>query len=168
MDTRDVDRMAGADGAAGEPRLPEGLQAALAELSCPPMASPQREALDEAVLSAVRGEFAARRRRRLAWSLAGPIAAAAGLALAVVLIRPFGAPAPSPRVAAAPHAAGDFNADGVVDILDAYALAKIVESPSTARAEHDVNADGAVDRLDVDALAAQVVRLVDNSGKGGA
>jgi predicted anti-sigma-YlaC factor YlaD len=52
----------------------------------------------------------------------------------------------------------DVNGDGRLDVLDAFALARAVES-GTARPAWDVNRDGAVDGRDVDAVAAAAVAL---------
>jgi hypothetical protein len=46
-----------------------------------------------------------------------------------------------------------------VDILDAFRLARHIESRAPARTDWDVNGDGRIDREDVDAIAAAAVRL---------
>jgi hypothetical protein len=55
--------------------------------------------------------------------------------------------------------AGDLDADGRVDIVDAMVLAASIERHETAPAARDINGDGLVDRSDVDALALMAVRL---------
>jgi len=46
-----------------------------------------------------------------------------------------------------------------VDILDAFKLARHVESAGAVEAKWDFNADGLVNRKDVDAVASAAVRL---------
>jgi hypothetical protein len=55
----------------------------------------------------------------------------------------------------------DIDQNGHVDILDAFKLARHVESESTGRAEMkwDINGDGLVNRNDVDLVASAAVRL---------
>lgn len=57
----------------------------------------------------------------------------------------------------------DIDGNGRIDILDAFVLAKRVNSPSRIDPAWDINADGRVDRKDVDAVAQMAVQL-----KGGA
>ena len=52
----------------------------------------------------------------------------------------------------------DVNHDGHVDILDAFALARQVESGHAASAL-DLNADGVVDRRDAEVIATRAVKL---------
>jgi hypothetical protein len=46
-----------------------------------------------------------------------------------------------------------------VDILDALALARSIESGRRTRSDWDINADGRVDRLDVDVIAMAAVSI---------
>lgn len=55
--------------------------------------------------------------------------------------------------------AADFNRDGVVDILDALALARAVEAGTLLTAQFDLNGDGIIDRADADRVAALAVSL---------
>ncbi|MBI1372921.1 MAG: hypothetical protein GC159_09195 [Phycisphaera sp.] len=101
-------------------------------------------------------------RGRWRWALPWGLAAAAALAVAatvsITLIR-----TDAPRAAADPR---DIDANGRVDILDAFALARRLEQPlgGVDPARVDVNGDGAVDAADVDAIAAAAVKL--NGGRG--
>ena len=103
--------------------------------------------VDEFMADAAR--MAARRlgRRRVgrvaAWI--APIAAAAAAAL-WLMARPTVRPE-------------DVNADGRVDILDAFALARRLQASAGAQARWDFNHDGVVDAADVDWLARAVVSL---------
>jgi len=58
-------------------------------------------------------------------------------------------------------AAEDINRDGVVDILDALALARKIEAGE--KGEMDFNRDGVIDERDAATIAIDVVRL----GRGG-
>ena len=59
-------------------------------------------------------------------------------------------------------AAEDINRDGVVDILDAFALARKIEAG--AKDDADFNRDGAVDQRDAGAIGQWAVRL-DKGGR---
>jgi len=61
-----------------------------------------------------------------------------------------------PRAAVRPE---DLNADGQVDMLDAFALARELQQGRTPRPQLDLNGDGVVDERDVQALAARAVSL---------
>jgi len=61
-----------------------------------------------------------------------------------------------PRAVVRPE---DLNADGQVDMLDAFALARELQQGSTPRPQFDLNGDGVVDERDVQALAARAVSL---------
>jgi hypothetical protein len=58
-----------------------------------------------------------------------------------------------------PGSVEDLNRDGVVDMLDAFALARQLEQGRAPRLQWDVNGDGVVDERDVQALAARAVSL---------
>jgi hypothetical protein len=53
----------------------------------------------------------------------------------------------------------DLNGDGVVDVLDAFALARELQQGQTPRPQLDLNGDGVVDERDVQILAARAVSL---------
>jgi len=53
----------------------------------------------------------------------------------------------------------DIDSNGRVDILDAFRLARHIESRGPAEMKWDLNGDGQVDRADVDAVAFAAVRL---------
>jgi hypothetical protein len=92
------------------------------------------------------------------WSMTGiGVAAAAALTFVFALNGPrTSKPSAPATLAAAPE---DINGDGRIDILDALALARMVDSPRSPSLEHDVNGDGRVDRADVQAVAGAAVRL---------
>jgi len=55
--------------------------------------------------------------------------------------------------------ATDIDRNGRVDILDAFKLAKQIESAGPAETEWDINGDGLIDRSDVDVVALAAVSL---------
>src|SRR5206468_7646984 len=81
-------------------------------------------------------------------------AMAACLALAVWLGERFSNP-----TRARAFAREDINRDGHVDVLDAFALARQIETGGTLDPRWDINGDGRVDRADVNAIAARAVDL---------
>jgi hypothetical protein len=135
-----------------EPHAPAKLVAALKEP--PPRRVFVPPGVDDAVRAAARRHFAKPRpfglglvRPWLLW----PAAAAACLVLAAIgyfVMKP----------APATFAREDLNRDGQVDIRDAFALARAVQSGSRPLSP-DLNGDGAVDSRDVEAIAARAVTL---------
>eukprot|EP00752_Nemacystus_decipiens_P013707 g12160.t1 len=105
-----------------------------------------------------------RKRRNLRLFFAGGAGSAIAAAAMITVVVFIGSPAQEPQVYAPgltmqeeinrPELGGDLDADGTVDILDAYLLAKHIERNGTASA-YDVNADGSVDQRDVDWIANQ-------------
>lgn len=114
---------------------------------------PVPKAVDAALLAAAAGraEKARRGRRQvpLGWRVTKWVGVAAAVVLALVIPAQF-SQGPQPVVLA-----GDFNRDGAIDIMDAFAL---------ARAQRD--GDSTISRAEVDAAAARAVRL--NAIGGGA
>jgi hypothetical protein len=112
--------------------------------------------LDRAVLGLATMHFAEIRRgrqqvRRARWSR---MAAAAALAMTAAIALWLSVPR-----AAVHHVASDITRDGVVDILDAFALARNIESGAMLPASFDFDGSGRVDQRDADALAARVVSV---------
>ena len=142
---------------ADEHDLPPGLAAALDKLSGPRVAVPP--AVDLAILAEARSGFARRRRFRLAVAWAGAAAATAAAVIVLVVNLRLERVATTP-VATTGHrsVSGDIDGNGRVDILDAFALSRKIESHSAAPSD-DFNRDGAIDRKDVDAVAGIAVRL---------
>ena len=114
--------------------------------------------IDRAVMDTASRELLGRpqRRRYICWPAYA--AAAAAVIVIALLVSDF-AKKTLPQQMSGPVAMKmDMNADGVVDILDAFKLAKQIDSDA-ANMQWDVNADGVVDRQDVDQVAAVAVRL---------
>ena len=93
--------------------------------------------------------------------MVGAIATAVVLVVAFVVTGPALSPdlgrAPSPPEAVL--AREDVDGNGHVDILDAFALARRVESSGEIDRSWDMNRDGLVDSEDVDHIALAAVRL---------
>ena len=104
--------------------------------------------IDDAVRTMSRRHFTARKRVRhvVRW-----LSAAA--AVAAVLLVLFWTTTTHQR------SLHDIDGSGRVDVLDAFALARVIDQKTATKREWDVNADGAVNRADVDAVALAAVRL---------
>ncbi len=96
------------------------------------------------------------RRRYICWPAYA--AAAAAVVVIALLVSDFAKKTPPQQMDGPVTVKMDMNADGVVDILDAFKLAKQIDSDK-ANMQWDVNADGVVDRQDVDQVASAAVRL---------
>jgi len=160
----------------GEPDVvaPQGLAEDIVALYEADVAVPPE--VDEAVVAMARQRFAARERfaererpaRRAVvipfrpayrWATAGVLAAAAVLAL-VVLPEWLGRSAGRARIETAQETVReDVDGSGEVDILDAFMVAREIESDAAPRPEWDMNGDGAVDGADVDEIALAAVSL---------
>ena len=109
--------------------------------------------LDEAILRSARRQLSPEPRKPAAWFglLKWGLAAAAACAL-FLLVQHFHT--------ATEFVRGDINHDGKVDILDAFALARKLNTPEAADIGHlDLNGDGKVDERDVKEAAAEAVNL---------
>ncbi len=142
---------------------PTGLAKALKGLYGSDLSVPGE--VDRAVLDRARVRLV-RRGQRLSWprwaAVAG--AAAAVVLFAVVMKTHFSAVSDTEHKADAVYSkaaavAGDIDLNGRVDILDAFKLARHVESAGALEAKWDFNADGLVNRKDVDVVASAAVCL---------
>jgi len=126
--------------------------------------------IDRAILDQARRRLAKPRPLILRLRWAGGIAAAAAVVAIGVFL--YTGSAPHNHQSAVAERRLDIDGNGRVDILDAFRLAKVLESgsqtPSNAfgvpsrgstAAGWDINADGRLDREDVDAVAFAAVRL---------
>lgn len=136
--------------------IPPALARDLRALDPLPSSWPSFDALTTADL-----HFTAARRGRRRLILRGAsLAAAAGLALAVILWPTLKSSrhAPTPATITATRIPGDLNGDGLVDMVDALILANSIQSGSP-RPDGDFTGDGRIDRADVDRLAQGAVKL---------
>ena len=132
--------------------LPNALVDDLADLYDARILVPEH--VDDQVLSEARQHLAPVRRRRFrlrVWGAAAAVILAAGLTITLI------------GTHQGPTLRQDINGDGVVDILDAFAVARGIEN-RTQQADWDVNGDGDVDRRDVDDLAMLAVTLRTKDG----
>jgi hypothetical protein len=157
--------------------LPPRLAADLKALQRTPAVPP---AVDRAIRDQARYHFSRYRRIQIWRRVGGGIAAAAVLAIGLKIavfnhldsLGPM-ASSPSPTVAdrlqssaASPAtqptrirlAAEDIDRNGVVNVLDAFTVARGIKSHHTQPA-WDVNHDGVVDQQDVDLIAMTAVRV---------
>jgi len=133
-----------------------------------PVDTNQASALDDIIFNRARARFAGIERTHTTSRRVAPrrhrLRAAAGLALAAGLLGVTAA-----RWSAPGHvrfAAEDVTRDGRVDIVDAYILARRIESrpPHDLPASWDLTGDGRIDHADVNRIASRAVAL-DTSGK---
>ena len=140
-----------------DPELVPDLGPDLARLVASRIEVPRR--VDDAVMSAARSALSQPRRTgHPAFRLAGLTAAAAGLGLALWL-GVFLTNTPSAHQAdTAAAIPGDLDGNGRLTILDAFTLARKLDS-GVLDLTADFNGDGRIDRADVDAIATAAVRL---------
>lgn len=138
-----------------EPPAPDKLVAALKELPARRVFVPPT--VDEAVLRAAKQHLIKPQQRGFdvffAW-LRWPVWVAVCLAiigLVFFFARPTGV---APLIARE-----DINHDGQVNILDAFQLARELQSGQKLASGLDLNGDGAVNRRDVEIIAIQAVKL---------
>jgi hypothetical protein len=94
-----------------------------------------------------------RRIRRRIGIISGGVSAVAALVLVLWMI-PRG---PHESGRALVH--GDYNGDGVFDVLDAFSLAREIDDGGQPSLEWDATKDGLLDEADVQAWMQQVVSL---------
>jgi hypothetical protein len=133
--------------------LPAALQGELHRLYAPRTVIPA--GLEQSILAGARARLAQRRKARMRMRIIAAVSAAAAAIVAGFHFYPEKAPPPPPVAINIP----DFNADGRIDMLDAYFLARRVRVGEGLKAEWDLNRDGKVDSADVDGLARQSVSL---------
>ena len=136
--------------------LPDGLVEELGRLYRKPVAVPAER--DRVILSSARATMARQRRLRLMirW---GGLAVGAAAVVALVVRTPTIPDAEKQVRPVVAVKAQDVNRDGVVNIVDAYVLARTVDKGGVTQTQWDFDGDGAVDQKDADAIAAEAVKL---------
>jgi len=116
--------------------------------------------IDRAVAEAAHRHFGRQPRRLwwLRWAVPATAAAAAVIVLSVGLSIHRTSPPRAARMDAAMTRA-DIDRNGRVDIIDAFQLARHIESANPTDEMWDINGDGLVNRDDVDKVALAAVRL---------
>jgi len=141
-------------------KVPPKLSADLKAVFKPQPGVPPK--VDRAVMDRAYKHFAAmqsgqsRRRIHWAWRIA---AAAAVVIFAFSLDLTKQAGPTKQRASMSKTQDVDIDRNGRVDILDAFKLAKHIETAGTVEKEWDINGDGVIDRSDVDIVAHTAVRL---------
>ncbi|MEW6303512.1 MAG: dockerin type I domain-containing protein [Verrucomicrobiota bacterium] len=131
---------------------PEPLVVALKELHNQRVFVPPQ--VDEAILAQAREQLPQTVPERPGWVAFAPWVALAACGVLLLAITAQQLKSRHEK-AAAVFAREDINRDGTVDVLDALALAKKVESGAGT----DVNGDGVVDQRDAAAIAQHAVKL---------
>jgi len=116
--------------------------------------------VDRAVAEAARRHFGVRPRKLwwVRWAVAAATTAAAVIVW-TVYVPAHRAPLPRAARIAAEMKRADIDRNGRVDIIDAFRLARHIESASPTKQKWDINGDGLVNRDDVDQVARAAVRL---------
>jgi len=136
---------------------PPRLVSALKDLQWGQIFIPPR--VDRAILDQAQKQFAGKRPRNFLagwrWWVAG---SAIALMAGALFIR-LSFFQPRTRSTTPPVLSEDLNHDGQIDILDALALARALQTGHATGLGADVNGDGIVDEKDVAGIAADAVRL---------
>jgi len=143
-----------------EPAAPQALRDDLNALFRAEASVPAE--VDQLVMSMARQHFARRirPRRALRWIAAGT--AAAAVLLVALFLTTHHAPqhvTPGEPTLTSAERAEDIDQNGRVDILDAFALARHIQTQDASKTQWDINGDGIVDRHDVDRIAMAAVAL---------
>jgi len=142
-------------------RIPSKLSADLKALFEPHVGIPpeiDRAVMDRANKHLGTLQFGKGRRLRIHW--AWRIAASAAVIIFAFSLDLTKQPDPTTNnFALSKTQAVDIDQNGRVDILDAFKLAKNIESAGRTETEWDFNGDGLIDRSDVDVVALAAVRL---------
>ena len=139
------------------------LSAELKSFFDPPMPVPSevdRAVLDRAHKHFVRPAAAEGGRRMFRWAGLWRVAAAAAVVILAFSLDLTKQPEPAkdqPELTRAQPT--DIDKNGRVDILDAFKLARQIESAGSTERSWDINGDGLVDLNDVDMVAFAAVRL---------
>ncbi len=121
--------------------------------------------VDRAVMDQAHRRFVRRQRRSRLFRRAGSIAAAAAVIIFAFSLNLIEKPGPTTSRSVLVEAqALDIDRNGRVDILDAFKLARHVESAENTEKRWDINGDGLVNSNDVDLVALAAVRLDKNKG----
>ncbi|MEW6157887.1 MAG: dockerin type I domain-containing protein [Verrucomicrobiota bacterium] len=148
-----------------EPQIPARLAAAFQKVEKVPVFVPPT--IDEAILKQARAHLQAapRQFRARSWFEGKWIFRWAALAAVFVagLVLLFTLPKKND-----PHRAQlreDVDGNGRVDILDAFYLARLIESGQAGEGRFDLNGDQQVNRADVDQIAARAVRIEEGGNR---
>ena len=143
-----------------QPPLPKRLADDLVGLYSPPQPVPRD--MDDDILFAARRRLTETRRTRH-WGHIAVAAAAIALVFGAQHLMQPPRPLPDIQLPVADQtqiaSRRDIDHSGRVDILDAFALARMIRSGEETQARWDINGDGVVDQADVDAIANSAVQI---------
>jgi len=145
------------------PKVSARFEADLKALFKPPVQVPPEA--ERAILDRAGEHFAGLgagrdRRRLLHWRHLWHVAAAAAVVIFAFSLELTKKPQPPAGSSVPPQARTvDIDGNGRVDILDAFKLARQIESAPALEDSYDLNGDGLVNRGDVDFVASAAVRL---------
>ncbi len=116
--------------------------------------------VDRAIMDQAHRRFVCRQRRSRLLRRAGSIAAAAAVIIFAFSLNLTKKPGPTITSSFIVEAqAVDIDRNGRVDILDAFKLARHIESADRTDKKWDINEDGVVNGKDVDLVASAAVSL---------
>lgn len=139
------------------PEEPESLKRDLKALYQGSVPLPQP--LNAAMRAMIKEHFRGETRRILRASYLIPLAAAASILIVTLVSLHLHTRIDKPSVVHQALRKEDVDRNGVVDILDAFALAREIESLKGFDATRDMNGDGQVDEKDVEAVAYAAVSM---------
>jgi hypothetical protein len=115
--------------------------------------------VDKAILDRASVKLIRWQRRRRIIRRIGTIAAAAAVLIIAFSLDVARKPQPRTPASLAVTQSYDFDHSGRVDILDAFKLARQIQSANLPERQWDLNGDGLVNRSDVDIVAMAAVSL---------
>ena len=115
--------------------------------------------VDMAILNKASQKLVRPRRRIHVLRWIGPIAAAAAIIIFMSISNMQNQKTNVAPMESIAQASTDFDNNGKVDILDAFKLAKLIQSEKSVDNKWDLNGDGHVDDSDVDEIAIVAVSL---------
>ncbi len=113
--------------------------------------------IDKAILHKASQKLVRPRNRFYILRWAGPVAAAAAIIICAYVF--VNQKAPVAKLQTSVKSNIDIDSSGRVDILDAFKLAKYIQSENTVNKKWDINGDGRVDDDDVQTIAYAAVSL---------
>lgn len=115
--------------------------------------------VDRAILNKASQKLTRPRSNIRIWRWIGPVAAAATIIIFISLPKVQKQKTNIAPMETLASVSTDFDNSGRVDILDAFKLAKLIQSEKSVDNKWDINGDGQVDSDDVDKIALVAVSL---------
>lgn len=140
-----------------EPKISGKLSEDLNALFRPDFSVPPE--VDRAIMDRASQHLVRRRQKTRILRWLSSAAAAAAVIVFIFLLDTAKEPSLVPSHLTVIAAMTDIDRNGCVDILDAFRLARHIESAEKPDSKWDINGDGIVNRKDVDTVAFAAVRL---------